>query len=275
MPSNSNNSVKPQNSRSKKSRKSAAQTSSLTQAQKAEISRIVSRQVARTEEVKVANYTTGNACGSYNYTGFASNQIQMLSPYQTRLNIGQGTGQADRVGNTIHVKRGHCRLLFTVAPYDVTTNPLPQPVFILYYIFSKKLSSVEGSSLANFFETGNSSASPTGTAQDLLYDVDTDVYTVFKKGMVKLGYSAFVGTPGGVVGSGYFSNNDSDLSAVIDIDYTNFLKKKIDFLDTTNNSTGDTVEIAFWTINQNGSATSTAVYQTNFWINNSLYYTDA
>lgn len=241
----------------------------------AELQRVVRKEVAKTEEVKMQLYTTGSACGSYNYTSYGSNQIVSITPYASRTNIAQGLGQGDRIGNAIDVKRARLRMLFTVAPYDVTTNPLPKPVYILWFIFSKKLSAVEGSSLNNFFQTGDSSAAPTGTAQDLLYDVNSDVYTVYKKGMVKLGYSAFVATPGGVGGSGYFSNNDYELSATVDVDWTSFIKRRQVFNDTTNSSDSSNVQVSFWTVNSDGSATSNAVYQANVWINNSISFTDA
>jgi hypothetical protein len=241
----------------------------------AELQRVVRKEVAKTEEVKVQLYTTGSACGSYNYTSYGSNQIVSITPYASRTNIAQGLGQGDRIGNAIDVKRARLRMLFTVAPYDVTTNPLPKPVYILWFIFSKKLSAVEGSSLNNFFQTGDSSAAPTGTAQDLLYDVNSDVYTVYKKGMVKLGYSAFVATPGGVGGSGYFSNNDYELSATVDVDWTNYIKRRQVFNDTTNNSDTSNVQVSFWTVNSDGSATGNAIYQANVWINNSNSFTDA
>lgn len=251
------------------------ETKSLSQEMLSEVQRAVRREVAKTEEVKMQSYTTNSACGSYNYTSFGSNQIISISPYASRLNIVQGLGQGDRIGNAIDVKRARLRLLFTVAPYNVTTNPTPQPVFIQWYIFSKKLNAVEGSSLNNFYQTGDSSSAPAGTAQDLLYDVNSDVYTVYKQGRAKIGYAAFVGTPGGVVGSGYFSNNDSELCALVDVDYTTTMKRRQLFNDTTSSSDTSSVQVAFWTVNQDGTATGSAVYQANVWVNALIYFTDA
>jgi len=263
------------NARRPRSKRGKKEASSLSEAQKAEVQKLVRRVVHKAEEVKMQAYTTNSACGSYNYTSYGSNQIVSISPYATRTNIVQGVGQGDRVGNAIDIVKARLRMLFTVAPYNVTTNPLPQPVYILWYVFSKKLSATEGSSLNNFYQTGDSSSAPAGTAQDLLYDVNSDVYTVYRKGMVKLGYAAFVGTPGGVVASGYFSNNDSELSAVVDIDFTDTMKRRQLFNDTTNNSDTSSVQVSFWTVNQDGTATSNAVFQANVWINNMLYFTDA
>jgi len=109
----------------------------------------------------------------------------------------------------------------------------------------------------------------------MLYDVNKDVYIVYKQGRVKLGYAAFVATPGGVGPSGYYSNNDSEMSALVDIDYTHTMKRRQLFNDTTNNSDTSSTQVAFWTVNLDGSIPSNSTYQANVYVNALLSFTDA
>lgn len=241
----------------------------------AELSKMVERKVAKVVEIKRTYGVFNSTCGSYNYTSFGTNQILAITPYSARMVIPQGTGQADRIGNSIVCKRARLRALFTVAPYNVTTNPTPTPFYIQWYIFRKKENATELSSLSSFYAAGNTSIAPSGSNQDLLYDVNTDSYVVFKSGQIKMGYSAFVATPGGVAGSGYQSNNDSEMSAILDVDYTSASKKKVVFNDTTSNSLSDLEMFTFWTVNQDGSATANSTYQANAYIQLQYDYTDA
>lgn len=214
------------------------------------------------------------AGGSYNYTGFGSNQIQVVTPYSSRLSIAQGLGQGDRIGNRITAKRGHLKFYATIAPYDVTTNPIPQPNQIMWFLFKINNSFVEGSSLPNFFQQGDAAAAPNGSGSDLVYDVNPDLYTVYKSGIVKLGYAA---APGTGTNAGYqtFANNDYQLTQLLDIDYTPYLIKDLEFNDTSNSVTNQCLQFAFWTVAATGVIQGTGISPFTFWLQNHFYYTDS
>jgi len=236
---------------------------------------MVMKQVERQTEVKEAYYMLSSTSGgSYNYSGFGSNQIQVVSPYNSRLSIAQGTGQGDRIGNSIRVKSGHIKLYFSTQPYDATFNPIPQPNQILWFLFRINNSYVEGSALTNFFQQGDAAATPNGSGSDLVYDVNKNLYTVVKSGVLKLGNSAYPGT-GTNAGYQTFANNDYQLSHVLDIDYTPFIRKKLEFNDTTNTCTNECLQFAFWTVAETGAIQGTGISPTVFWLQNHMYYTDA
>lgn len=248
----------------------------LTPSMIAALTKIVQKQVSRAEEIKTAQTASTNLMGSYNYTAFGSNQIQVLSPYSSRNAIGQGTGQGDRVGNVIMIKRAIIRFLFTMNPYNVVSNPSPQPVWLLWYVFKRKCNAVEQSSLSAFFQAGDSSQAPSGSATDLLYPVNSDLYTVFKQGREKVGYASYAGT-GALPLSGNFSNNDGELLVRLDIDFTQGMKKRQDFNDTTNTALAGpgVLEIAFWTVNSDGSVPATSTAPVTYTYVSEIDFTDA
>ncbi len=242
----------------------------------AELQKLINRRITRTEELKTGYYALGAPIGSYNYSQFGVNQILVVSPYNSRLAISQGTGQGNRLGNEITVKRARLRVYFAFNPYHATTNPNPQPQFLLWYVFSRRLANTEDSSLPLFFQQGSSAAAPSGTAADMLYDVNADKYILYKKGMLRLGYSQYTTGTGSLANYGYFSNNDAKLGDYLEIDITPFMTKRQIFDDTTNNSlSNNLMEFACWTVQYDGAGAGAAYAPLSMWFTNQIDFTDS
>lgn len=242
---------------SKNSSRPKGRIPSLSSQQISAIKKIIDNKLHVQEEIKKAYYSADFSVGAYGNSGFAANQCIAISPYGPRLIISQGTGQADRIGNHVRTVRCRLKIVMYLAAYNATTNPSPQPQVVRFWIFKKKNNANELSSLTNFFQTGNSSSAPTGTLRDYNYDINDDLYHVFATKDVKLGYAAFVATPGGTAPQGYYSNNDSEMSAVFEWDVTKYIPKDVDWTDASSVPTTDVVMCTYESVNQDGTSSGT------------------
>lgn len=113
--------------------------------------------------------------------------------------ISQGTGQANRIGNSIHPKGWRLKGYFSV-PFGVAVSA---PVIIKMYIFKQKSSYILNSAGAsNFYQNGNANIAPAGTFSDQLRQVNSDVYTLYTTRVFKVGTAGVVSTTTGT------ANND-------------------------------------------------------------------
>jgi hypothetical protein len=242
-----------------------------------EIQREVKKALSKSMEIKRAAFQQTISIGGFNATNFNTNQIRTVLPTAGGLSIAQGTGQGDRIGNHIRVKRATLRLTTWIQPYNAITNPTPTPSYYRLWLFSPKATAAlpSATSLANFFQLGDSTQAPIGNIIDMNYDVNRDAYKLFRTYNKRIGYAAFVASPGGIGGQGYYSNNDSEMFDIAEIDMTPFYPKDLDFSDATIPPTNNVV--CFWVeaVCQDGTTQSsgTVTCQTNYQI--LLEYTDA
>jgi len=208
--------------------------------------------VTRMAEKKRANYTESIFIGSALGTNFYTIQNKFMTGTTTGLNIGQGTGQGDRIGDKIRVKKLLFRASFFPTPYNVSTNPLPEPQMVRLWFFSQKNSNAPITSLSTFFQNGNTSSAPSGTILDLCKNVNSDNYTYYTHRDIKMGFAAFVGTPGGQVAAGYTSNNDFELCHKETIDLTPYVPKIWSFNDSGNTCTSRALFMMVETMSYDG-----------------------
>lgn len=246
----------------------------VASARRAEFGTKVRSVVTRMAEKKTANYATSFFFGATNATSFYTTQIQYATGITTALNIGQGTGQGDRIGDKIRVQKLKLDMAFWPTPYNVSTNPTPEPQYIRVWVFSQKNSNAPITSLATFFQNGNASSAPTGTLLDLLKKINQDQYTYLTHREFKLGYAAFVGAPGGVVGSGYFSNNDFEMVHKESIDLTPLVPKIWTFNDTGNTCTSKAVYVMYEAMSCDGQTSAAADLPVGCYASYSLKFTD-
>jgi len=162
-----------------------------------------------------------------------------------------------------------------VMPYQAITNPTPTPLMVRCWIFTRKDYQNIPTNLPNFFQAGNSSIAPIGNIVDYNYQINTDVYTVYKTVDFKLGYAAFVAAPGGIGASGYFSNNDFEMCDLRTLDVTPWFPKTIEWNDTTALPFSKPVFLTMESVCADGTTQSSGTYgmQMNFQI--ILEYSDA
>lgn len=197
-------------------------------------------------EVKTEQHTV------FDYPIKAINDVQFylncypLSPNGFGVSLSQGTGQSDRIGNKVNTKRVMLRAFLTPAPYDVTINPIPQPIVVTMWIFRTKdrpnvcpnSSAVGALYTTEFFENNNSQQGFQGTLADLMFTTNRTKITLLKKKEFKLGFSEYWGTndaPLDPVKNAFqlFANNDFKMCHRIKMDVTKYVKKSFTYNDTS------------------------------------------
>lgn len=177
--------------------------------------------------------------GCANATTFTT-QIRCLTPNQAAQNgieINQGTGEGDRRGNEIKVRRGLFKMLITPLPYNATTNTNPMPFIFKYWVISIRqgfasntVTNVQGMQ-NDFFDAGNAAAGMTYTTADFINPINDDKYIVHKSGERKVFWQEYIGTggPGAVAGNG--TSNDFKAFARVTVDYTKYIPRRIRYVD--------------------------------------------
>ena len=150
------------------------------------------------------------------------------------VQIFQGTGQGQRVGNKIKVKSITFKGTLVPLPYNVTSNIVPRPSQVKIWIFyDKENPTVPPTPQADFFQNGNSVNAFQNDLVDLWLPVNTDKYRVLTTKTFKLGYASYGQAADGVYPSviGINNNNDFKLNANFSFDLTKHYPKIVDFRD--------------------------------------------
>lgn len=218
--------------------------------------------------------------GGYSFSGVASDpdlNAYPMCPLSTFWSIGQGVGAGSRLGNDIKTRKVMLNYVLRPLPYDVITNPNPQPqqiLLILGYVKNTPSFAPIAGDINGLFQAGNSITGPIGTLRDIIAVPNTDYWVIKKKWTHKLGYANNQGT-GLVAGQQYFANNDFNLSVVKRMDITKFIPKTVNFNDA--NVTVNTKNLFFMqeAVPCNGSANpaGSLVANIEFWID--FQYEDA
>lgn len=191
----------------------------------------VERVLARRVEVKLAFQTQSVNVSAYNQ-GVNLNVNSMI-PY---INIQQGTGQTNRIGNQIRTRK--CTFTFTLNPYPYNaisnSTPIPQEVVFMFGVVkNSKAITPTNADFQKLFQEGNNAIAPTSNLQDLTRDVNNDWFTVRKQYRCKVGTASYTGT-GAQVSQQYYANNDFKLNVVRKLDLTSICPKLVRFNDATN-----------------------------------------
>lgn len=194
------------------------------------------------------------SCFAGNGTSWSAIDIIAVSPSPGVLNISQGTTQATRIGNSVRIHKMMMNFVFFPLSYNVTTNPQPIPQIVMMWLVSVKGqgSSSPASQMASFFQIGSTSTSLQGNVTDLLYEVNKDLFTVYKKTTFKLGFAAAVGT-GFNAGQQQYANNDFPYSVKKSWNITKLIPKICRFNDGSNANTGRALYLIMQSIPADGS----------------------
>jgi len=110
----------------------------------------------------------------------------------------QGTGDSDRIGSEITMKKLVVTGFVNMLPFDTTNNPTaPAPLLIKMWIVSAK--NINTNTFSNtlasssYFQTSNSSAGFQATIRDQLLPVNPDLFTVHRSKTFKIGYGSLSG----------------------------------------------------------------------------------
>lgn len=195
-------------------------------------------------EVKQVRYLYSNT-GGFGLPDFNSaswgldNGVYTLHPTQNRIQISQGTGQGQRVGNRIRTKSSYIKGILFTQQQNATYNPTPKPyeVLVMIYKIIGQGNTVD-TSLTGLYQNGNSVSGPLGSLQDLTFPINSDRYRVFYKRIFKIGAADNTGT-GASIGLQYFANNDYKRNQVFYIPLTKYMDKIIRYNDTSTTCQND------------------------------------
>ena len=238
--------------------------------------KLIKRVVHKMAENKVKNKTGLVALSNTYFTStWNSNNVLPLSPYQSYIDIAQGNGQGDRIGNKISTRR--LMLTFVIHPYGYQAEnnvfPLPQDIRIVIGKFKDNSTQLQGlgTGVSSIFQNGGSSSSPSGQLSDIVRSLNKDIFTCYYDKVVKVGNSNYIGT-GNDPKPQYYANNDYKLNVVRKIDCTKWCNKTIDFNDTTALPSVPVLSMFAFCCNADGSAGSK--YNSVMWYELKYEYED-
>jgi len=207
-----------------------------------------------------------------NSGSFQTNCIIPLTPYyeaglpaSINLDIAQGTGVSNRIGNSITSKSGYLRAVMYPASYSATTNPSPRPLLVTQWIFKLKsgitdsTAVVQQTMLNNWFKDQNSSFGLQNSIGDSVAKVNPDYINLLSRRTFKLGYATSAGTGANATFQNY-ANNDYKHNCIIKMPTTKYLRKRIRYTDNNLQPLTSTTWMAFTVAYADGSAmTSTTI----------------
>jgi len=244
-----------------KKRKSAKKRPMRRKGGKA-LRRLIKRELARQVENKSVQYFNYDT-RLYSVAGanFATNNIFPCGP-SAIMPITQGTGQGNRVGNSIHTKKLMLKGTLVPLAYDATFNPVPMPVQIRMVIFYDKLDpmTVPNPTATNdFFQNGSGVKGFANDLVDMWTPVNTDKYRILTTRTFKLGNADYSGT-GASATSHYFANNDFKMNANFSLNLTKYYHKALKFNDATTTPSNRNVYCMFYYELANGGASLNVGY---------------
>ncbi|UYD39128.1 MAG: capsid protein [Wigfec virus K19_593] len=199
-----------------------------------------------TNVLNVAGYTSNNA----------SAQFLPVSPYTGLLDIAQGYGDGERIGNKIRIKKLTMEYILWPLQYNGTTNATPSPQEFKIWFFKDKINTTavaSPTSIQNFFDDGNTTITPTGSIPDLARPVNKLSYTLCTSRIHKIGTAAYEGT-GVNVGSQSYANNDFKLNVRHKVDLTRYCPKVMQYDDLASIPTSPLLQCWFECMDSDGAA---------------------
>lgn len=200
-------------------------------------------------EVKTSRFlytnTGANALPDYNGLNWGLDfGVWLLNPTQNRIDITQGVGQGQRVGNNIRTKSSYLSGILYANQQNAAYNTTPKPyevMFIIYKILGQ--GNIADVTLTGLFQNGNSQAIPTGTLQDLTLPINQDKYRIYYRRVFKIGPADNTGS-GSSTGLQFFANNDYKRNQRFYIPLTKYMDKRMKFNDTDRNVKNDNLYLA-------------------------------
>lgn len=252
-----------------------------------EIKRVVVKELHRNIENKTYEYQTPVTAPANIYqiaalslANWNSSNVIPLSPYTSYVDITQGTGQGNRIGNRIRIVKAMLNMVMYPAQYDPTTNPSPTPQDVTCYIVSYRDSNLKvdltNALASSFFQSGNTVYGLNGYLSDAVGIPNRDLFIVKHKFTVKLGFALAGG--GGVDSNNQsYANNDYKYNQIIRKDITKYLPKSIIYNDTDAVPASQSVWLVIDSVDANGTVppNSATGYSGRMYYNIAIDYEDA
>lgn len=241
------------------------------------IKRMIKREIARNIENKTQQaYNLQQDIYPSNSTQFDS-VITPCHPDAVGLIISQGTGQGQRIGNKIKIKKLTFKGVMHPTQYNATTNSTPAPCMVKFWFFYDKDAPTLTPTVktdGDFFQFGNTTSGMQNDLMDMFAPVNTDRYRVLHTKIFKLGYASYTGT-GALPQQGNLANNDFKLNCPFSFDLTKYVPKFYDFRDTATNPTTRGLYFMAQAVYANGAQMSSATVPAQMSYVQSVEYEDA
>lgn len=187
--------------------------------------------------------------------------VKPICPNPASLQILQGSGQSERVGNSISTRKMLLKYCIYPLPQDQSFNPQPYPKEVciwIGYIKGERKRTPVTADFQRFFQDGNNAIAPIGDIWDTLMPVNKDVFTICKTMRHKVGNEVYTDYSG-IKPYNYFTNNDFKLNNYHTVDLTPYINKTIKFDDAT--TIADTGLYMWMTaVNAHGTVEINAIY---------------
>jgi len=157
-----------------------------------------------------------------------------VGPDTSSYVIAQGTGQGDRLGNVIKVKKCILKYYLTSIQQSDSLNPIPTPQLVRVWIGnirSNLAQKPDATTIGELYAGGNNSFPPNETVDDMMAPVNADKFIEKYTCVHKVGHSIYTDPAGTLKAFSYYANNDFSESTFATVDCTRFFKSKLYFND--------------------------------------------
>lgn len=218
--------------------------------------KMIKREISKAAENKTFQVFNDNyLIYPSNAPGFDANIIPVSPSSGAYLNISQGIGQGQRVGNRIKLKKLAIKGIVTPTAYNATSNLTPAPCYVkLTFFYDKEDGQAVPTPQTNgdYLQFGNASVPLGNRLFDHMSPVNADRYRVLTTRILKVGYSSYAGT-GAVATQGNFANNDFKMSAMFSVNLLPHAVKEVVYRDTANNPTSRGIYMMAQPVYANGT----------------------
>ena len=241
---------------------------------KASVKKIVQDTMSRTVEKKNVQFNPASMSMHYiNSSNWPTNNVLRLTPGSGSSTLLQGTGQGQRIGCKVDVKKLMFNFVLGSRGYDVANNPTPEANYVRMVLFYERdFPNDIPNPTTNFFQLGSSSSAITGVLSDMIAPINTDLYVKLAERTFKIGFASYPDPTTGAMING--SNNDFDQSVLVKWDVTKYVPKKMLFSDNSADPTSRGLFVAIMISRANNLAAQATVIPMalRYWTD--LEYTD-
>lgn len=235
------------------------------------VKKYVARKLAKISEVKtvvttLSDLQTGNYAQIKPY--IQDPGCNMISLTEAIDNVGQGTGQGDRIGNKITIKKNIFKG-YMYAINNTLTGGLPTNVTLYIGRLKVGISTPTNAAIAQMFQAGDTTFAPTDDNRASLYGINKNLWTVFFRRTYKIGGATSTSA------NAIPANNDYKALQHFYVNLSKFIPRTINYNDGNNVSTNAGL-YAWFTISNFNDQIITGAYapQVQYVALNELMFTD-
>lgn len=219
-----------------------------------QVKRIIKKEISRQAENKTKQYFSNGSNVLPSAATTFLNSIIPVTPYAGFLEIPQGLGQGDRIGNRIMIKNLTMKGTIWPLPYDILYNPNPVPLqVVLWFFINRNTPGSTPTSMNGFLQDGSSSRNLQNQLSDVMARVNGDRYRLLTKRVFKIGYANNAGT-GNQPAYQTFANNDFKLNQNFKINLTKYVVKNVRYIDGSNTPSTRGLWVIAQALNADGSS---------------------